>query len=134
MKKIIALALALVLCLAMATAACADASVYYLNFKPEQDAQWQELAKVYTEKTGVVPNQFAADAYDVAYAILAACNNAGVTGDMSAEEICEAMIEQFTTMSFDGLTGQGMTWAEDGAVSKLPMAVKIENGVYVSAE
>ena len=28
-------------------------SVYYLNFKPEQDAQWQELAKVYTESTGV---------------------------------------------------------------------------------
>ena len=28
-------------------------SVYYLNFKPEQDAQWKELAKVYTEKTGV---------------------------------------------------------------------------------
>ena len=52
MKKIIALALAAVLCLALATA-CADASVYYLNFKPEQDAQWQELAKVYTEKTGV---------------------------------------------------------------------------------
>ena len=51
MKKIIALALALVLCLALATA-YADASVYYLNFKPEQDAQWQELAKVYTEKTG----------------------------------------------------------------------------------
>lgn len=28
-------------------------SVYYLNFKPEQDAQWQELAKVYTKETGV---------------------------------------------------------------------------------
>ena len=53
MKKIIALALALVLCMALATAACAEASVYYLNFKPEQDAQWQELAKIYTEKTGV---------------------------------------------------------------------------------
>ncbi len=52
MKKIIALALAAVLCMALATA-CADASVYYLNFKPEQDAQWQDLAKVYTEKTGV---------------------------------------------------------------------------------
>ncbi|MGN0996016.1 MAG: extracellular solute-binding protein, partial [Candidatus Ventricola sp.] len=52
MKKIIALALAAVLCLALATA-CADGSVYYLNFKPEQDAQWQELAKLYTEKTGV---------------------------------------------------------------------------------
>jgi raffinose/stachyose/melibiose transport system substrate-binding protein len=28
-------------------------SVYYLNFKPEQDEQWQELAKTYTEETGV---------------------------------------------------------------------------------
>ena len=28
-------------------------SVYYLNFKPEQDEQWQDLAKAYTEETGV---------------------------------------------------------------------------------
>ena len=51
MKKLIALVLALALCLA-AAAAFAEGSVYYLNFKPEQDAQWQELAKLYTEKTG----------------------------------------------------------------------------------
>ena len=28
-------------------------SVYYLNFKPEQDAAWQTLAAAYTEETGV---------------------------------------------------------------------------------
>lgn len=28
-------------------------SVYYLNFKPEADAQWQELADIYTKETGV---------------------------------------------------------------------------------
>ncbi len=28
-------------------------SVYYLNFKPEQDKAWQDLAKVYTEETGI---------------------------------------------------------------------------------
>ena len=33
--------------------AAGDGKVYYLNFKPEQDAQWQELAKMYTEETGV---------------------------------------------------------------------------------
>ena len=27
--------------------------VYYMNFKPEQDAQWQELAEIYTKETGV---------------------------------------------------------------------------------
>lgn len=30
-----------------------EGSVYYLNYKPEQDAQWQELAEYYTEETGV---------------------------------------------------------------------------------
>ena len=28
-------------------------SVYYLNFKPEADQAWQDLAKLYTEQTGV---------------------------------------------------------------------------------
>ena len=31
----------------------AGGKVYYLNFKPEQDAQWQKLADLYTEETGV---------------------------------------------------------------------------------
>ena len=53
MKKLVALVLSLCLCLALAVTASAEGSVYYLNFKPEQDAQWQELAKLYTEKTGV---------------------------------------------------------------------------------
>ena len=30
-----------------------NGSVYYLNFKPEADKQWQELAEMYTEETGV---------------------------------------------------------------------------------
>ena len=30
-----------------------EGSVYYLNFKPEQDAQWQALAASYTEQTGI---------------------------------------------------------------------------------
>ena len=60
MKKVLALVLAL--CLALSLAACggsgsssptAAGSVYYLNFKPEQDEAWQTLAKAYTEETGV---------------------------------------------------------------------------------
>ncbi len=57
--------LALTLSVAMATtmlAGCSSAStsgtdttgsVYYLNFKPEQDQQWQDLAAAYTAETGV---------------------------------------------------------------------------------
>ncbi|MBQ7103018.1 MAG: extracellular solute-binding protein, partial [Anaerotignum sp.] len=60
MKRFIALMMSLVMCAGLAacgggTDAASDdtASVYYLNFKPEQDAQWQELAEVYTAETGV---------------------------------------------------------------------------------
>lgn len=35
------------------TAAASGGSVYYLNFKPEQDAQWKELAEIYTKDTGI---------------------------------------------------------------------------------
>ncbi|WP_461206693.1 ABC transporter substrate-binding protein [Clostridium sp. DL1XJH146] len=31
----------------------AEGSVYYLNFKPEQDEQWQDIAKAYEEETGI---------------------------------------------------------------------------------
>ena len=98
------------------------------------DEKTQAFVKNYTEKFGIAPNQFAADSYDVAYAIAQACTAAGVTADMSHEEICQKLIAQFTSMTFNGITGQGMTWAADGAVSKMPMAVKIENGVYVGVE
>ena len=99
-----------------------------------EDAATQAFVKTFQEKTGILPNQFAADAYDVIYALYQAINNAGVTADMSAAQINDAMKAQFTSMTFDGLTGAGMTWSADGAVSKSPMAVVIENGVYVGVE
>jgi len=98
----------------------------------EDEATKSFLAK-FQEKTGIIPNQFAADAYDVIYAIAQACEAGNVTPDMSAAEINAIMIEQITSMTFDGLTGKGMTWAATGEVSKSPMAVVIENGVYVGA-
>ena len=98
------------------------------------DEKTQNFVKNYTEEFGIAPNQFAADAYDVAYVIAAACEAGKVTPDMTAGQICEILMEQVLSMSFDGLTGEGMQWSADGAVSKEPKAVKIENGVYVGIE
>ena len=50
---------------------------------------------------------------------------------MSASDLCDAMIKQFSSMTFDGLTGEGMTWDETGAVSKSPKGMVIKNGAYV---
>ncbi|HIX90207.1 MAG TPA: ABC transporter substrate-binding protein [Candidatus Agathobaculum pullicola] len=85
----------------------------------------------YQEAYGEIPNQFAADAYDCIYAYAQALEAAGATPDMSNEELCDAMIAQFTSMTFNGLTGENMTWDASGAVSKSPKGMVIENGAYV---
>ena len=89
------------------------------------------VAKFKEKMDGLVPNQFAADGYDVIYALYNAMTAAGITGSESASEICTALEAQFATMTVDGLTGTGMHWDENGMISKAPAAVVIENGVYV---
>ena len=89
------------------------------------------VAKFKEKMDGLVPNQFAADGYDVIYAIYNGLTNAGATGSETAEELCTMLKEQFATMTVDGLTGTGMHWDANGMISKAPAAVVIENGVYV---
>ena len=90
------------------------------------------FVKQYVDAYGTTPNQFAADGYDCMYAIYEACQKAGVTADMSADEICEQLIATFTASDFsvDGLTGSGMTWGTNGEVSKAPLVFQVENGGY----
>ncbi len=96
-----------------------------------EDEKTKNFVTKYQEKHGEVPNQFAADAYDCVYALKQACDAAGVTADMSTEDITAALVSEFTSMTFDGITGSSMTWSKDGAVSKEPKAVIIKDGVYV---
>ena len=98
-----------------------------------EDEKTQSFVAKYKEKYGDTPNQFAADAYDCIYALYEACKAKGITSDMSAEDICTALTEQFTDPSFvfNGLTGTDITWKDTGEVSKEPKGMVIKNGVYV---
>lgn len=96
-----------------------------------QDEKTQNFVTTYKERFGDVPNQFAADAYDGVYAIFTACEQAGITPDMSASDICDKLVETMPQITLDGLTGSGMKWETTGEVNKEPRAVKIENGAYV---
>lgn len=96
-----------------------------------QDEKTQNFVTTYKERFGDVPNQFAADAYDGVYAIFTACEQAGITPDMSASDICDKLVETMPQITLDGLTGSGMKWEATGEVNKEPRAVKIENGAYV---
>ena len=97
-----------------------------------QDEKTQAFVSAYKEAYGDTPNQFAADAYDVVYAIYQAAVAGGINGDMDASDVCDALKAQFTSMTFDGLTGDGMTWDASGAVSKAPKAVVIKDGAYAA--
>ena len=99
-----------------------------------EDEMTQNFVAEYQDRFGEIPNQFGADAYDAIYTLYQAIQAAGVTADMSNEEICDALIEVMPTLAVTGLTSAGseMTWDENGAVSKDPTAVIIENGTYVT--
>ena len=90
------------------------------------------FVKKYQDRHGEIPNQFAADAYDGMYILKAAIEAANATPDMSVSDLCEALKAAMTTITVDGLTGEGMTWQKSGEVSKAPKAMVIENGVYVA--
>lgn len=97
------------------------------------DEKTASFVAKYQELYGEIPNQFAADGYDVVYALVEAMEAAGVTPDMSAEEINDALMATFETFTFNGITGDNMTWS-NGAVNKDPKGMIIQNGVYVGLD
>ena len=98
------------------------------------DEATKNFVSKYQEQFGGIPNQFAADAYDGVYILKTAIESAGLTPEASPEEICEALISEIQSVSYDGLTGEAMTWSANGEVSKGPKAVVIQNGSYVSVD
>ncbi len=97
-----------------------------------QDELTKNFVTTYMELYGEVPNQFAADAYDGAYALAAAIEAAGITAETTPEEACEMMIEAMQNVEITGLTGT-MHWDATGEVEKTPTAVVIQDGAYVGA-
>jgi branched-chain amino acid transport system substrate-binding protein len=108
--------------------------VYVLTpFDTTSDAGFSFIEK-YETAYGEKPNQFAADGYDCMYALKAACEKAGITADMSYDEVCDKLVAVFTDSSFavDGLTGSSMQWGTNGEISKAPLVVQITDGAYVN--
>lgn len=95
-----------------------------------EDELTQNFVTKYQEQFGEVPNQFAADAYDGMFIIKAAAEKAGVTPDMDASAICDALKTAMTEISYTGITGKDITWGTDGEPIKAPIAVEIVDGAY----
>ena len=95
-----------------------------------QDELTQKFATSYKENYGETPIQFAADAYDAIYAIKAAMEEADITPETSVSDTCDKMKEAMLKIKVNGLTGEDMTWTEDGEPHKAPKAVKVVDGAY----
>ena len=94
------------------------------------DELTQKFVTAYKEKYDETPIQFAADAYDAIYAIKAAAEEAGITPETSVSDTCDKMKEAMLKITVNGLTGENMTWTEDGEPHKAPKAVKVVDGAY----
>ena len=110
---------------------------YYLTpfaYTATDDATVSFVSK-FNALAGNNPNQFAADAYDVVYAIYNALVEAGATADMSAQDMGELLCKTFQGgFTYSGLTGSNMTWNENGAVVKAPLAFQVKDGKLTAAE
>ena len=95
-----------------------------------QDELTQKFVTSYKENYDETPIQFAADAYDAIYAIKAAMEEADITPDTSVSDTCDKMKEAMLKIKVNGLTGEDMTWTEDGEPHKAPKAVKVVDGAY----
>ena len=114
--------------------ALAEDVMLIMPFAPDNMAEsTQAFLTKYEAIYGAPPSQFAADAYDAVYTVKAAVEEAGVTPDMSASEICDALVGAMSTIEVEGITsieGVPMKWDENGMVEKALKVVIIKDGVY----
>lgn len=86
-----------------------------------------KFVNAYKEKTGSVPDQFAADGYDAVYVIKAALEAMNIT---KSSEISGAKVSATVAgdgFAYEGVTGE-MTWEANGNTNKLAMAIIYNNG------
>ena len=49
---------------------------------------------------------------------------------MSVSDLCDAMVEAMSSVTYDGVTGKSITWSADGEPNKAPLVVQVVNGEY----
>lgn len=117
-----------------------DGSVYYLNFKPEVDQQWQEIAAAYTEATGVPVKVVtaASGTYEEVLKSEIAGSDAptlfqinGPVGYNSWKDYC---LDLTDTELYKNLTDQSLVVkGEDGGVYGVPYTVESYGIIYNDA-
>ena len=104
-------------------ASIADGAVFLSPFFSADTAEnVQNFVSKYEEKYGATPDQFAADAYDGAYAIAKAYEKAGTKDS-------DALIKAMKEIEVDGITGK-FSFDESGEPNKDAKYIEIKDGAY----
>ena len=93
------------------------------------EANVKAFVDAYKAEYNAVPDQFAADAYDVVMVLAAALEKAGVTDyTITAADLGNKLFDAITAsdFSYDGLTGADMTWNTEGKCTKAPKIVTLD--------
>ena len=97
-------------------------SVYYLNFKPEQDEAWQNLAKAYTEATGVEVTVVTAASGEYETTLMSEMGKSSaptlfqVNGPVGLQNWKDYCLDLTGTAVLDELTSDSFALTEDGMV------------------
>ena len=110
--------------------------MYYLStFNPhDQDPKVQLFTEKYKQVVdGMLPDQCAAEAYDTIYILDELLKNTRMQPDDSAELIAQELKREIVSNDFKytGLTGQDISWNENGTCTVLPSAFIIKDGTEV---
>ncbi len=114
----------------------ASGKVYYLNFKPEQDAQWQELAEIYTAETGVPVTVLtaAAGTYESTLKSEIAKTDAPtlfqVNGPVGLAAWKNYALDLSDTSIYNELSSTDFALVEDGAVYGIPYVIETYGIIY----
>ncbi len=104
--------------------------MYITPFDAESEEEnVKAFVDAYQAEYNAIPDQFAADAYDVVMVIAAALEKAGVTDySISASDLGEILYNTVTAgdFSYNGLTGNDMKWSADGKCEKAPKIVVLD--------
>jgi len=103
-------------------ASAEQGSVYYLNFKPEQDEAWKNLAKLYTEKTGVEVTVVTAASGQYETTLMSEMGKSSaptlfqVNGPVGLQNWREYCLDLTGTDIYKELTNESFALTEDGKV------------------
>ncbi len=114
----------------------AAGSVYYLNFKPEQDGDWKALAKTYTELTGVPVTVLTAASGTYEETLMAEMGKSKaptlfqVNGPVGLANWKDYCYDLSGSQLYGELTSQDFTLTEDGAVYGIAYVIETYGIIY----